>query len=231
MATYVLIHGALAGGWMWKRVIPLLREAGHEAFAPSLTGLGERAHLANPQTGLDTHIQDVLAVLESEDLHNVILVGHSWGGMILPGVADRASDRLRHLVYLDATVPQPGQSFLDCASPEYRAWIEETMQSSGDGWRFPTISLREFVTSEEDVNWVDSRTAAQPYKSLQDPVHFDSAIVNALPRTFIACIGEQAHGGERPPEAEGMNYLELSTTHLAMVTAPRELADMLLALA
>src|SRR5437867_3729519 len=121
MTTYLLVHGGTTGGWMWKRLTPLLRAAGHEVFSPTLTGLGERSHLSNPQIGLETHIQDVLGVLEYEDIWSVILVGHSWGGMVITGVADRASHRLAHLVYLDATVPRDGQSFLDCSTRESRA--------------------------------------------------------------------------------------------------------------
>ncbi len=152
--------------------------------------------------------------------------------MVIAGVADRASSRLAHLVYLDATVPRDGQSFLTCASPEFRAWLDERVQTSGDGWRLMPMSLRDFgITDEADLSWVDSKTTPHPYKSFQGPLHFNTATVTALPRTFIACIGGKPRGGEKPSAAEGMNYLELSTGHGAMVTAPRELADLLLALA
>lgn len=104
MATYVLVHGAWHGGWCWQRVTPLLRAAGHEVFTLTLTGLGERSHLANPEIDLNTHIQDVVNVLEYEDLRKVILVGHSYGGMVITGVTDRAAERLAHVVYLVARV-------------------------------------------------------------------------------------------------------------------------------
>src|SRR5438128_128006 len=104
MATFVLVHGAWHGGWCWKRVTPLLRAAGHEVYATTLTGLGERVHLASPNVGLALHVQDVVGVLEYEDLRDVILVGHSYGGIVISGVADRVPERLRHLVYLDALV-------------------------------------------------------------------------------------------------------------------------------
>src|SRR5713101_4428932 len=110
MATFVLVQGGWVGGWYWKRVTPLLSAAGHEVFAPTLTGLGERAHLAAPDIGLETHIQDVLGVLTYEDLSNVVLVGHSYGGMVITGVAERAPERLAHLVYFDAFVPTDGQA-------------------------------------------------------------------------------------------------------------------------
>jgi pimeloyl-ACP methyl ester carboxylesterase len=98
-APFVLVHGAWHGGWRWKKVTPLLQAAGHEVLTPSLTGLGERAHLLGPQIDLSTHVQDITAVLEFEDLHNVVLVGHSYGGMVIAGVAEKAHARLAHLVY------------------------------------------------------------------------------------------------------------------------------------
>ena len=115
MATFVLVHGGWAGGWQWREVAGLLRAAGHEVFTPTLTGLGERVHLANPDIGLDTHIQDILMVLEYEELRDVILVGYSYSGMVITGVAELAPERISQLIYLDAFVPQDGQSMLDNA--------------------------------------------------------------------------------------------------------------------
>src|SRR5215469_2989589 len=113
MATYVLVHGGGHGGWCYRRVARLLRAAGHEVYAPSLTGLGERSHLLSPQVDLDTHIRDVTSLLHYEDLTDVILVGHSYGGMVITGIADRAADRVGRLVYLDAANPKNGQSLVD----------------------------------------------------------------------------------------------------------------------
>src|SRR5690349_6349785 len=113
MATFVLVHGAWHGGWCWRKLSPLLAAQGHEVFAPTLTGLGERSHLAGPEVGLAVHVQDVASLLEFEDLREVILVGHSYGGMVLAGVAGRAAERLSQLVYLDAYVPRHGQSMVD----------------------------------------------------------------------------------------------------------------------
>lgn len=232
MGTYLLVHGGICGGWVWKRLTPLLRAEGHEVFAPTLTGLGERSHLAHPQIGLETHIQDVLGVLEYEDLRNVILVGHSSAGTVVTAVADRASPRLAHLVYLDATVPRDGQSFLDCESPESRAWMDNYVQTAGDGWRLMPMPMRDFgITDEADQQWADSKTTPHPYKTFQDPIHFNAATVSALPRTYIACIGDRPRGGEKPSDVEGMNYFEVSAGHMAMVAAPQELAALLLALA
>ncbi|MBV9253581.1 MAG: alpha/beta fold hydrolase, partial [Actinobacteria bacterium] len=118
MATFVLVHGAWHGGWCWRKLTPLLRAAGHEVFTPTLTGLGERSHLGHPDVGLATHVGDVAQVLWYEDLSNVVLVGHSYGGLVIGGVADQAPGRLKHLVYLDAFVPEHGRSMLDLGPPE-----------------------------------------------------------------------------------------------------------------
>ncbi len=137
MTTFVLIAGGNLGGWVWRRVRRLLESAGHAVYAPTLTGLGERAHLIRPEIDLHVHIRDVLGVLEYEDLRDVVLVGHSYGGMVITGVADRVSDRLAQLVYLDADVPRHGESEFDLLTPEERAEYEEAASARGEGWRVP----------------------------------------------------------------------------------------------
>src|SRR6478672_3300963 len=117
MATYVLVHGGGHGGWCYQRVARLLRSSGHEVYTPTLSGLGERSNLLSPDIDLDLHIRDIAAVLHYEDLRDVILVGHSYGGMVITGVADRATDRIGRLVYLDAATPVNGQSLVDVAGP------------------------------------------------------------------------------------------------------------------
>jgi pimeloyl-ACP methyl ester carboxylesterase len=121
VSTFVLVHGSMHGGWCWTRVVPLLRAAGNDVYTPTLTGLGERVHLAHPGIDLDTHIQDVLGVLEFEDLHDVALVGQSYGAMVITGVADRVPGRIGHLVYLDGAMPSDGQAVLDLSPPEWGA--------------------------------------------------------------------------------------------------------------
>src|SRR4051812_23108269 len=121
MTTFVLVHGSRHGGWSWKRVAPLLRAAGHDVFTPTLTGVGERVHLAAPEVDLHLHVTDVANVLAFEDLTDVVLVGHSYAGMVITGVAEVASERLRQLVYLDALVPEAGQSAFDVWWPDRAA--------------------------------------------------------------------------------------------------------------
>ncbi len=137
MATFLFVHGAFVGGWSWKKVNALLRAAGHEVYTPTLTGLGERVHLLNPDIDLETHIQDILEVISYEDLAGVILVGHSYSGLVIASVADRVPQRLAHLVYLDAFIPQDGQSALDLFDQQDRAAIEERVQRGGEGWLLP----------------------------------------------------------------------------------------------
>ncbi len=131
MATIVVAHGAWSSGWAWKKMRPLLRAAGHDIFTPSYTGLGERAHLSSPDIGLDTHIADILAVFDYEDLRDVMLIGHSYGGMVATGVADRAQGRVAQLIYLDAFAPRDGQSLFDLVGPE----AEAKMRKGADGER------------------------------------------------------------------------------------------------
>src|SRR5438445_13579590 len=140
MATIVLVHGAW-GGASWERfVAPRLRAAGHLVFAPTLTGLGDRSHLSSPEVDLATHVQDVANVLFYEDLTDAILAGHSYGGMVVTGVAGRMPERLRRLVYLDAFVPEDGQSLFDLVGAERAASMRARAAANGDGWRVPAVA-------------------------------------------------------------------------------------------
>ena len=231
--TFVLVHGAWHGGWCWKKLTPLLRAAGHEVYTPTLSGLGERAHLLSPQIGLATHIADIVALLEYEDLHNVILVGHSYGSMVIAGVAERAVSRLTHLVYLDAFVSQDGQSLFD-TRPDKGAPVRERAEKAGDGWQLPAGGSTFGVTDETDVQWLAARLTPQPLKCFTEPLRLTNPAALALPRTYILCRqGEasifDAHA-ERAQRA-GWHCHELRTGHDAMITVPEELANLLLTIA
>ena len=229
MATFLVAHGAWAAGWAWKKMRPLMRARGHEIFTPSYTGLGERAHLASPEVGLDTHIADVLGVLEYEDLTEVILIGHSYGGMVATAVADRAAARLSRLVYLDAFVPRDGQSLFDLQPPGVPAAMRESARKEGGGWRVPPIPTAADM-SEEDLAWTLPRRVMHPLRSLEQPVHLTGA-VDRLPRTYIYCLRPMQGDGFRPfadrARSEGWQYLEMDSTHNPHVTAPQALASML----
>ena len=233
MATFLLIHGAWFGGWIWKRVTPLLRAAGHEVLTPTLTGLGERAHLARPEVSLHTHVQDVLGVLAYEDVRGVVLVGWSYAGMVITAVAEQAADRLAHLVYLDASVPEDGQAALDLLDPATRAAREERVRTEGQGWQMLPPPVEQFgITAEADVRWVRPKLVAQPFKTYQEPMQLTNAAARALPRTYIYCtVGPWTSifaPFARKAQAEGWRYRELATGHAAPVLEPQKLANLLL---
>src|SRR5918999_880296 len=137
MAAYVLVGGGWLGGWCWQRVARLLREEGHDAYPVTLTGLGERVHLTNPEVDLETHITDVVNLIEFEDLRQVVLVGHSYAGLVITGVADRVPERFAQLVYLDTGAFPDGTVLIDSFPPETKRYVERQVEESGDGWRFP----------------------------------------------------------------------------------------------
>ena len=135
-ATFVVAHGAWSAGWAWKKMHPLMSAAGYRLFTPTYTGLGEREHLASPSNDLETHVQDVLGVIKYEDLHDVVLIRHSYGGMVATGVVDRAGDRIAQVIYLDAFVPKDGQALVDLLPPGVRSRMQESVKAGG-GWRVP----------------------------------------------------------------------------------------------
>ena len=187
MATFVIVHGAFGGGWEWREVAALLRARGHDVFTPSLTGFGERVHLATPETGLETHIQDILNLLRYEDLHQVVLACQSYGGMVVTGVADRMPERLAHLVYLNALVPEDGQSVFDLLPPAIRQRFEEAAQTAGEGWRIPAPPF------EDDPRSRPLRgDAMSPPRCACSPSRSGSARRPHLPRTYIWCTEDQA---------------------------------------
>ncbi len=236
MATFVLVHGGWHGGWCWQKVIPFLEEAHHEVYAPTLTGLAERASELSPDVGLDTHIQDIVGELQEKNLQGVILVGHSYGGMVITGVVDQVPERIAHLVYLDTFVPRDGESMADSA-PMVISLLRKQAQAHGDGWRVDSQGTYG-VTTEPDLSWVRSKVTPQPLKTLEQPLHLKNpAIVSAKPRTHIDCTGSgfffslMRHLVARralPPTEAGWLLRQLPTGHDAMITMPRELADLLL---
>lgn len=225
MANYVLVHGGCSGGWVWQEVARYLRFAGHDVFTPTLTGLGERGHLACPDIDLNTHIQDIIGVLECEKLFDVVLVGHSSGSMVITGVAERMPEHINHLVYLDSAVPQGGQSWLDLLGPEMAKTILEIARSQGDGWRIPLYPE-------------SPRCRAHPAKPMTDRLEVNNPVAEEIPRTFIHCSDKSDEGilslawsaidqAAEQAREKGWRYRELSAGHTPMQTMPRELADLL----
>jgi pimeloyl-ACP methyl ester carboxylesterase len=231
IGTYVLVHGAWHGGWCWAKVARLLRDAGHEVYTPTLTGLGERAHLARPEIDLETHIQDVVAVLEAEELRQVTLIGHSYGGMVISGVAARTSGRIAQLVYLDAFVPEAGRSLLDHLGPERAQAVRDGAQAQGEGWKVPPFPPERFgVTSQRDTDWLSKHLVPQPLRTFEQPL--PAAGGEKLKRTYVYC-SKNASGvfdqfAERLRDDRKWTFHDVKTGHDAMVTAPGEIAKILM---
>ena len=218
--TFVLVHGAWHGAWSWQKLTPLLRALGHQVHAPTLTGLGERAHLLTPQVGLDTHVQDVAAVLEYEDLEDVILVGHSYGGMVISGVAEQAPARVAQLVYLDAFMPEDGKAVKDYAP---------LPPTSADGWRIPQPKLTFGVTDERDLAWMMARLGDQPLKAFTQPAKVSAARGRSPQGTYILTTKSRwfVEAAERA-KRQGYRVRELMEAgHNAMMTQPDKVADLL----
>jgi pimeloyl-ACP methyl ester carboxylesterase len=230
VATFLVAHGAWSAGWAWKKMRPQMRARGHEIFTPTYTGMGERAHLAHKDIDLETHIADVLGVLNVEDLRNVILVGHSYGGMVATGVADRASERIAQLVYLDAFAPRDGQSLLELQTDEARKRVREATAKEGDGWRIPPNPAPP-DTSHEDLAWVNAHRVPQPIKTFEQKIRLTGA-VDKLPRTYIYCkisrpgdVFRQFR--DRASTEKGWKCIDIDASHSPNVTAPEALAAIL----
>ena len=240
MATFVLVHGAWHGGWCWSKVAPLLRRTGAEVFTPTLTGLGENAHLTGMldpiQVDLNLHIRDIARLIEYEDLHQVVLVGHAYAGMVITGVAEECPDRLLHLVYVNGVVPKDGESMADQLIPvrgvEFADWVRGHIQR-GEGYLAPPASPEEIgrrwgITDPADREWMFVRCTPQPAAAMAGPVRIGNPAARDIPRSFIG--GEEAgfeSVADRAREA-GWGMYHLESGHDPMVSHPRELAEILL---
>jgi len=236
MATYVLVHGAGHGGWCYQRLARLLRAQEHEVYTPTLTGLGERSHLLTPKVGLDTHIADVVSLLEHEDLRDVILAGHSYGGIAITGAADRAPDRVGQLVYLDAAILYDGESLHD-VTPALAMMREEMKVVDGMElvlWPDDPVAYAIYgVTDEADWAWMRERLKPHPWRAFTDKLHLsDPEAVAALPRTVINCPAtlERRVGESLDRYHVGDRVWEIDTGHDLMITEPEKTAEMLLRL-
>ncbi|MEJ8853302.1 alpha/beta hydrolase [Variovorax robiniae] len=230
MATFVVVHGAWSAGWAWKKMRPRMRERGHELFTPTHTGLGERSHLARPDIDLDAHIEDILSVLQFEDLRDVFLVGHSYGGMVATGVADRAPERIAHLVYLDAFVPKDGQSLADLVGEAAHARVLAAARERGEGWRIPPNPMPP-DTSADDAAWANPRRMMQPLKTFEQKLRLTGALEN-LPRSYIYCTrpgpGDVFRQFTARAQSEaGWRCFELDASHNPHITMPDTLAALL----
>jgi pimeloyl-ACP methyl ester carboxylesterase len=245
MSTYVLVAGAWLGGWCWRPVAARLRAQGHDVHPVTLTGLGERSHLATPQVDLDTYVADVVNLVEFEDLHEVVLVGHSYAGHVVTGVADRVPERIALLAYLDAGPSPAGAAFMDLQSPAARELIERLVDEAGEGWRIPLPSWEELEgimgaslqgLGPDERRRMRARAVAQPVRTWTQPLSLDNPAREQLPKLLIICslplaqVREMIAGGH-PWFAElagpQWSFLELPTGHWPMFSVPEPLAALL----
>ena len=237
MATYVLVHGGGHGGWCYQRVARLLRAEGHEVLTPTLTGLGDRAHLLDDGVDLERHVTDVAAVLRFEDLRDVILVGHSYGGMVITGAADREVDRVGRLVYLDAATPSNGQSLVDVAGPVINA--VRPMGEVVDGIELvllpgPDAGLLYGVTDPADLAWMAERLTPHPWKCFEQPLALGNEdVLWAIPQFHIVCtstLPTRDRNQMARAKAEGRLW-DIDTGHDLMIIEPEQTAEALLQVA
>jgi pimeloyl-ACP methyl ester carboxylesterase len=236
MTTYVLIPGFWLGGWAWRPVADALRARGHEVYALSLTGMGERAHLTRPDIDLDVHVTDVLNLLRYEDLHDVVLVGHSYAGaVVITAAADRMPDRVSRLVFVDTGPLPDGVSQSEFDEPEAQAATAEQVATHGDGWQLPAPDWHTLVPDlpADLLATVEERAVPQPWKTATSPVSLTGAW-EKLPRVGVLCTftEAQARAMAAAPMFQHMageqwRYVELPTSHWPMFTRPAELAEVL----
>ena len=224
MAIFVVAHGAWSAGWGWKKMHPLMAKRGHTLVAPTLTGLGERAHLARTDVGLETHVTDIVAVFKTEDLHNVNLIGHSYGGMVATGVADRARARISQLIYIDAFAPNDGDSVIDLL-PEAAC---AQRKPSADGFIEPMPMPPD--TPPEDRAWAEPRRVPQPAQTFVQKLKFRNGPLT-LPRHYIYCQRKAPDDRFRPfyerAKREGWGAHEIDSSHNPHITCPDVLAVLL----
>jgi pimeloyl-ACP methyl ester carboxylesterase len=231
---FVLVHGSWHGAWCWRDVVPLIAAAGHRVFTPTLAGLGERAGELAPSIDLDTHVGDVLRLVLGEDLHDVVLVGHSYAGVVITAAAARAPERLRQLLYVDAYVPGPGQCLLDLwPEAERRAALAEI--GSGSGVRPTPSAIHLGITDPETAAWVDARLTPHPLRTYAGAVPAALPGPSSLPRAYLHCTEGPtvARFGAFATRARaaGWPVREIASGHDVMLAHPRECAAALLALA
>jgi pimeloyl-ACP methyl ester carboxylesterase len=219
--TFVFVHGAWGGGWDYKQMESLLEAAGHCVYRTTLTGLGEKVHLANPQVNLETHIQDVVNVLTFEGLTGIVLVGHSYGGMVITGVAHRVPERIARLVYVDAMLPVDGESAFDLMGERGREFFVNLANTKGDGWKIPPF-------------WPDpGKDVPQPLAAFSQKISLGNPLAEKLPATYILTLEPGAETDDFSRHAErakqrGWKYHELRTGHNPQRTMPKEYAAILM---
>lgn len=230
--TYVLVHGAYGGGWIWRDVAAGLRALGHTVWTPTLTGLGERAHLMSPQITVDTHIRDVAGLITAEELTGVILVGHSYGGMVVTGVADRMPDCVRHVVYLDALVPEDGDTAFALLPPDLADSRRAAAREQGRGLGLPVPGLDAFPIPDGPAkDWFMRRLYPHPVGTYDSPVRLARPAGAGLPVTYVAYtdppLASIEPSRQRARAKPGWRYLGLAVPHDVQVANPETVVELL----
>jgi pimeloyl-ACP methyl ester carboxylesterase len=229
VTTFVLLHGAWHGGWCWARVAPALRAVGHEVFTPTFTGVSDRSHLLSPAVNLSTHIEDVVRLIDAWGITDAVLVGHSYAGMVVSGVAEHRPEALRLRVHLDAFVPSNGEAAIDLLPEGPAHHYREAVTGPGFGWLIPPRSLEVLgVSDQEDLDWLTPRLTPHPWASYAEAAVLTQAEA-MVPGVFIECTDwlRVFRSQANRARARGWPVHELPTGHEAMVTAPDALAALL----
>jgi pimeloyl-ACP methyl ester carboxylesterase len=230
---FILIHGAFMAATCWAEVARELSAAGHVALCPALSGVGERKHLLAENINLDTHTGDVEQLIRAKNLNDVVLVGHSYGGMVITGAAEQCPAKIRILIYLDAVIPEHGQSFFDVCHPMVAEALKASVKGGWrvelpEGWSAASYGIEDL----EQQRWLDAEVTPQPLHILDQPLSAPRNAAKKVPRAFVYCtdprtapfFGANADKAKR----EGMQFWEIHAIHLAMVTHPAELARILI---
>ena len=229
MSTYVLVHGAWHGGWCWRRVAELLTARGHKVFTPTLTGLGARSHLLNDAIDLDTHVTDIVNVIKWEGLANVVLCGHSYGGMVISGVAERSLPAISSMVFLDAFVPEDGDTLVELSSPTAREGVMAVLQQGGK--TVPSRSAAKYNVNEKDRAWVDSLLVPQPIGTMTQRIRLTGARERVPRKTYIRATGFESPAFDRYyaklKSDPSWKLFEAPCGHDVMVDMPELLAEIL----
>jgi len=233
MTTFVLVHGAWGGAHGFRKVRPLIRAAGHDVYTPSLTGIGERVHLTSPQVNLSTHVADVANSVLYEDLSDIVLLGYSYGGMVVTGTLAHIADRVSHLVYLDAFVPADGQSLDDLAGVRRPGGV------IGVNPDWLTVPMARNVEQREDADWWAARRTPHPIACFTEPVRLPQPLEEyGFTRTYVKATGEPRPAGagafwvagDHAKESPEWRYREIDTDHMIPINRPKEMVDLLLEL-
>jgi pimeloyl-ACP methyl ester carboxylesterase len=232
--TFVLVHGGRHGGWAWRDIASRLRDRGHLAITPTLTGLGERSHLLSRNIGLQTHVEDLVRVFEYGDLSDVVLVAHSYGGMPVAGALERVADRVRSVVWLDSHLPREHESIFELIGEERAAQMKQMVEENGEGWFVPTSDASFWGLSDPaHIAWVNSKTTPQPVKTYQDPsgptdrawAHPGTAIECSPSKLPVIELERQRARAESDPH---FHLRMIDACHEPMVTHPDELTELLI---